>query len=308
MHPPRLVCLGNLTIDDVYLPDGRHRPNCGGGNALYSSLAARLWEPCVEMIAPVGNDFSQELFARMSKIGMKPEILPRRDIKGIHNEVFYDSSGGRRWHRFTDEKDAHALSPVPQDIPVEYLNAEFFLVSAMTLDAQADIVRWLRQNVNGKIALDIREAYMEGNKSRIIEMIKLVDIFMPSEVEAKRLSNQEDWGLVAREFASLGPSLIVIKLGEKGSLIYHADSQLKIRIPAFPGVVIDTTGAGDSFCGGFLGMYMNSPGDLKLCGRAGAVASSFAISDFGVDGLVSATHEMATHRLATWDFGSPGNP
>ena len=75
----------------------------------------------------------------------------------------------------------------------------------MTLDAQADIVRWLRQNVNGKIALDIREAYMEGNESRIIEMIKQVDIFMPSEVEAKRLSDQEDWGLVAREFAGLGP-------------------------------------------------------------------------------------------------------
>jgi len=53
---PSLVCLGNFTVDDVVLPDGRERPGCLGGDALYAGLAARLFEPAVEIVAPVGSD------------------------------------------------------------------------------------------------------------------------------------------------------------------------------------------------------------------------------------------------------------
>ena len=56
MNPPRLLCFGNLTIDEVVVPDGRVQANCTGGDCFYAAVAARLFEPAVEMVAPVGTD------------------------------------------------------------------------------------------------------------------------------------------------------------------------------------------------------------------------------------------------------------
>ena len=58
---PCLVCMGNLTIDDVYLQDGTFMPDCTGGDALYAALAAKLWEPDVQIVAPAGNDLSEQI-------------------------------------------------------------------------------------------------------------------------------------------------------------------------------------------------------------------------------------------------------
>lgn len=299
--PPSLVCLGNLTVDDVILPDGTSQPGCMGGDALYAALAARLWEPAVEMVTPVGKDLPPEVTAQIMQAGFSFAGLPQRSVPTIHNQVRYDDHGGRSWTLHTPPGDFHTLSPLPQDVPPAYLAARTFLVAAMSLDAQEQLVEWLRTHTTAIIALDVQEDYIRGNEDRLDALIRQVDVFMPSEEEVRRLVGHEDWLRAAQLWAASGPRVVVIKRGAAGSLLYDARRDHAFDTPAFPTPAVDTTGAGDAYCGGFLAMLTREPGRLDRAARAGAVSASFAIAGFGMGPLLSARPAEATERLTQWE-------
>ncbi len=300
-RPPKLVCLGRFTIDDVFLPDGAMMPNCTGGNALYASLGARLWEPATEIVVAVGNDLPESTWEQISSAGHRTDGFRNRPVNTMHNQITYDQHGGRKWTHFFTEQVSNILSPAPEDIPTEYLSAQIFLVQAMTLEAQERLIPWLREHTRGLIALDLKETMILGNEESLIKLISQVDIFMPSRDEAFLLAQSEDWLAVASKFARLGPRYVVIKRNKDGSLAYDAVNEHFVETPAYPVEVVDATGAGDAFCGGFLATFLNNAGDLKACIRAGAVSSSFAISGYGSQRLASTTPEDARLRLQTWN-------
>ncbi|MCV3768880.1 carbohydrate kinase family protein [Rhizobium sp. TRM95796] len=304
MTNPRLVCLGNLTIDDVVLPDGTERPGCTGGDALYACLAARLFEPRTEMVAPVGCDWPASISDQIRAACLSETGLSSRNILSLHNRVAYDADGGRVWTLYNGDDAFHTLSPTISDIPASYLDAEIVLILAMTLDAQIDLVAGLKDRPNRLIALDMQEDYICGNEERLRRMIGDCDIFMPSADEAQQLLGHTDWQAAARAFANLGPSIVVLKLGAEGVLVHERPTDRMIRIPPFPGSVVDTTGAGDSFCGGFLAALLQNRCDLEQAARAGAVAAAFAVSDYGADPMFRAKSDEAVERLRTWRTGS----
>lgn len=303
--PPRLVCLGNLTVDDVILPDGTARAGCMGGDALYAALAARLWEPAVEMVTPVGEDLPPEVTAQILQAGFSFAGLPRRSVPTIHNQVRYDDHGGRSWTIHTSPEHFHALSPLPRDVPPAYLAARTFLVAAMSLDAQEQLVGWLRTHTTATVALDVQEDYIKGNEDRLDALIRQVDVFMPSEEEVRRLVGHQDWLRAAQHWASGGPRVVVIKRGAAGSLVYDALREHVCETPAFPTLAVDTTGAGDAYCGGFLATLILEPDRFDRAARAGAVSASFAIAGFGMDSLLRARPAEATDRLARWEEALP---
>ena len=297
---PRLVCLGNFTLDDVVLPDGTERPGCTGGDALYATLAARPWEARTELVAPVGNDFPAGILDQMQRACLSAAGLPRRDLPTLHNRIEYFADGTRQWTLYATEDEFEALSPRSSDIPGSYGQADAFLILAMTLPAQRELVETLRKG-SATIALDPQEDYIFGNERDIRAMIGGVDIFLPSAEEVQRLLGHNDWSRAARTFADLGPLVVVVKLGAEGCLVHERESGRQTRLPAFPGVgVIDTTGAGDSFCGAFMATYLRDPARPVLAARAGAVAASFTIAGYGVDPLFNADPEAMRRRLADW--------
>lgn len=300
MTPPRLVCLGNLTIDDVVLPDGTKKPDCTGGDALYACLAARFFETASEMVAPVGSDWPKTIEDQIRKAGLSDLGLPPRDLASLHNRIDYDAHGGRVWTLFNGEEAFQILSPTPDDIPQLYRSAEAFLVLAMTLEAQIDLVAALKYDSRALVALDPQEDYIAGNEERLKALISQCDIFLPSAEEARQLLRHEDWSVAARTFADLGPDIVVVKLGPEGSLVYDRSSQREIRVPALAADVVDTTGAGDSFCGAFMAALLQENCDLEAAARAGSVAASFTVSGYGVDPLFVATSAQAKRRLADW--------
>ena len=293
---PRLVCLGNLTIDDVVLPDGRELPGCIGGDALYAALAARLWEPSAEMVAPVGPDFPPAILGRIAAAGLSAAGLAPRPQSTLHNRVAYAADGGRRWTLHSSEADFHALSPRPDDIPPPYRSAAGFLILAMTLEAQEVLVADLR-GTGAVVAIDPQEDYIAGNEARLRSLIGATDVFMPSAEEARQLLGHEDWDAAARTFAAWGPDLVVVKLGADGCLVHDRPGDRTFRVPAHPAAVVDTTGAGDSFCGGFLAALLGLGLDIETAARAGAVAASFAVEGRGAEPMFSATAVDARRRL-----------
>lgn len=294
---PRLVCLGNFTVDDVYLPDGSVTLNCMGGNALYASLGARLWEPSVQLLAPLSPDVPDSTLEAMRFAGFDPYNLPQREVPTIHNQIFYDDKGGRRWENNTSLEEFYTLSPIPGDIPPSYLEAKAFLILAMSLQAQEELVSWLREHTGAIIALDTQEDYISGNEARVKSLISKVDICLPSEIEVRYLFGRQDLLAPARELADSGPPLIVIKNGKDGALVYDHKSGDWFIQPAQTGKVVDTTGAGDAFCGGFMAAYLQNRGDLRRAARAGSISASFAVASFGMQALLNINAESVKEFL-----------
>lgn len=295
--PPRLVCFGNLTVDDLYLPDGTIRRGCVGGDALYAALGARLWEERTSMLAPVGGDLPEPVVSAMERAGVDVSAMPRRSAPTIRNQVHYASDGTRHWVLETLPEFFHELSVAPSDIPESALAAEAILLSAMSLESQEACVRFLRRESSALLALDLQEDYIPGNEHRIFDLVAQVDLFLPSEEEARRLLGRQDWPEVARWFGELGPPIVAIKFAELGSLVYSRRTDSWLRAPARHVAVVDSTGAGDGYCGGFVAMYLREPTDLLRAARAGAVSAAFAVSGYGTDGLLAATKEAALQQL-----------
>jgi sugar/nucleoside kinase (ribokinase family) len=296
-EPPRLVCLGNFTIDDVYQADGSFVPQCMGGDALYAALGARLWEPQVELLAPLGNDIPKRILEAIRAIGFNLAALPVRDIPTIHNRIFYDAMGGRRWEVLASDQAFNILSPEPGDIPGLYLMGQAILILAMTLEAQENLIGWLKTHTRAMLALDTQEDYVIGNEERVLHLISQVDVFMPSAVEVVQLIGQCEWLDAAWKFAKMGPKVVVIKCGEEGVFVLNRDTGEWFMQDPISRKVVDTTGAGDAFCGGFMAAYVQRPDDLRRAALAGSISASFAIASFGMDALLDAKPEDALLHL-----------
>lgn len=294
---PRLVCVGNLTIDDLVLPDGTTRPDCIGGDALYAALGARLWEESTQMLAPVGADLPEQVRRRILAAGFDPAGLPERAAATIRNVITYRADGSRAWQLVGSEAQFHELSVVPEDVPAAYLGARTFLVTAMSLESQETLVAWLRRHTDALIVLDLQEDYIPGNEQRVLDMVRRSHVFMPSQEEVRRLLGTQDWAAAARRFADLGPRLVVIKLGAEGALVHDAEADTDFWWPAAAAEVLDTTGAGDAYCGGFSAALTRDGDDLVTAACAGAVAASFAVAGFGNEALLRARRDEAQRLL-----------
>ena len=279
-----LVCVGNLTVDEARYGSRSVAPALGG-DAAYAALAARLFIGNVVMLAPVGHDVPAELLAKLREAGVRADDLPERDRATVRNVITYHDDGSRIWDMLSTEEDFDVLSVYPSDVPESALKADGFVLSAMSLNSQLALTPWLREHSAATLYLDLQEDYLEGNREALKAMIGCCDVFRPSEVEAVALSGTSDLTAAAQMFRAWGPSTIIIKRAEHGSLLLDGD-----RIVTVPTALIspvDSTGAGDAFCGGFAAVHL-ATGDAVRAVQAGARAAQVAISDFGIEGLVRA--------------------
>lgn len=289
-----LICLGNLTIDDVILPDLTKQLGCFGGDTIYSALGAACWSDRVGCVSPVGTDFPQEHLAHLQSSGWDTRGLPKRSIPSIRNWVIYQDDNNRKWILESNPDDFFELSPTLQDIPADYLQSSAYMILAMDLAAQETLAPNLR--MHGLVAVDPQEDYIEGNIDRILAMLKNVDIFTPSLEEVFRLLDHRDSERACHEFAACGANIVVIKMGSEGSLIYDQTRNQFWRIPIYKTKVVDTTGAGDAYCGGFMAMYVKT-GDLFQAGLAGAVSASYAVEGIGLTQMFHINKQDARSRF-----------
>ncbi len=270
------------------LPDGREQPASVGGDALYGALAARLFLPDAQMLAPVGNDLPAHVWALIDEAGLSRAGLPPRDCPTIHTRFAYQSADHRVVTLLSDEADFEVLSPRGPDIPPSFLAAPAWLVLAMTLSAQCDLVAALRAAGAPLIGLDLQEEYIAGNERAILDLVRQVHVFMPSEAEIRLLLGNGDPLSACESFAALGPRIIAIKRGAAGCFVYDARNKTHFAYPARVGKVVDTTGAGDAFCAGFMAGLSVNQDDLSNAAAQGVLAASLAVSAFGVAGLCNA--------------------
>ena len=286
-----LVCIGNLTIDEAVSPAGE-RVESVGGDALFAALAARVSGGNPTILAPLGNDAVPALLAAIRSAGTDPTALPRRDLPTVRNVVRYDEAGGRVWDLVLGDAHFEELSVHPADVSDAVLAAPGLLLCGMALHAQLELSAWLRARTPATVYFDPQEDYIAGHEAALLDAVRACDVFLPSEIEAITLAGTAELNAAAETFLGLGPQVVVIKLAAAGCLVATSERPEPTVVSADVVEPVDSTGAGDAFCGAFAAEHLRS-GDPYAAAAAGAAAARIAVGAPGIGGLLAAVTNSA---------------
>jgi sugar/nucleoside kinase (ribokinase family)/fructoselysine-6-P-deglycase FrlB-like protein len=277
--PVPVIIIGNLTIDDVIQADGSSQMGTLGGNSVHAAAAALTWVREVGVVARCGADFPVGALSRLREAGADTGGIRPVDGPTVRNWVIYEADGSRHWVYRTPRGRSAEVAPRPGDIPAAWLDrAPVVHVAAMPLAAAAGIVRSVRARAAGAvITLDTHEDWRPGDD--VLDTARLVDVFVPSRAELTELTGCEDPRQAADGLLAAGVKCVVVKLGGEGSLVARPGSP-PAWVPAAPTEVVDPTGAGDSFCGGFAAGLARGEDPVDAAWR-GAVTAAAAIGAAG---------------------------
>lgn len=278
---PTVVILGQLSIDDVVLPDGRTSMAACGGDATYAALSASIWTTPVGVVAPAGVDFPPVHLARLRELGLDLAGVKARPGPAIRYWVIYEADGRRRWLERSPGSAFVETAPVPDDVPPAFQRAGAYHIAAMPLDAVERLVvairRWAPDAV---LTLDTHEDQVAGFQDRIAALLPGVTVFIPSREEVASWFGWDDPVRAIRELGQLGQRATVIKMGADGSIVHDGLTGHLTEVGLAPGPVVDVTGAGDAFCGSLVAGLALGDDPVRAAAR-GAAGASLAIGDFG---------------------------
>ncbi|MDQ4075980.1 MAG: PfkB family carbohydrate kinase, partial [Chloroflexota bacterium] len=317
----KVVVCGGLRIDYIITATGEARLNQIGGNAIYAAVGARHWTESVHLLARAGENYPQEWLDELTGRGIGTSMVRR--LPGWHEM--------RTFYAYIDEKTRVDREPVihfqriGQPLPLElegynhslYENynpesplvlrasdvtdtlsgADAVHLAPLALRSQSELVQAFRRSGRAQITLDPGEyRHTPDTVATVKEYCSVIDAFLPSELEVRLLLGIDDPFQAAEIFAAWGASLVVIKRGPDGCLFYERDADNFTTVPAYPTRVVDVTGAGDSFGGGFA-VGLRQTGDPLQAALMGTVSASLAIEGYGALHALDTPRAEAERRL-----------
>lgn len=288
-----VVVAGGFTLDDTVLRSNEIRRRAPGGNALYAAVGAKVWSDSVGLLGVVGYDWPEEYLVLLKDKGFTTAGITRVDHPNIKMWALHEDNGGRQLIYKLDSGHNQDLDPRVEFVPDVYRQANGLHVAALPFTTQQELVSSFRSWGVGNISLDVVNipGRIDSSPYRNLEHLKGVSMFLPSLEEVHDL-----WGK-SRELSKLIQDIVVrvgletmaVKMGAQGCTVYDRARDAVWHVPIFPVEAKDTTGAGDSFCGGFLAGYEQT-GDALEAAVRGTVSASFVVQDFG------ALHALDTSR------------
>jgi len=299
MNPaPDIVFLGNLLVDDIVLRDGRTLLGEPGGAVLHAALAAALWGAGVGIGSVAGTDYPAAALDGLAARGIDLAGVRRLDRTGGRAWLLYEPGVRRTVHHL--DCPSHAdVSPSLADIPAAWSAARVFHLAPMPLARQLELAHGLTPPAGSTrlVSLDPFELVRDGTLAAWRDVLTHVDLFFVSEDEWRLTGDAE--GVFLTSLA--GPRLrhVAFKRAANGGRLLDLHGRESRTWASRSRTVIDATGAGDAFAGGFLAGLV-AHGDVGRSIEQGIVAASFAIEDWGARGLMAATPERAAERHAEW--------
>jgi sugar/nucleoside kinase (ribokinase family) len=295
-----ILAVGSIAFDSIATPAGRVE-NVLGGSATYFSLAASYFTE-VRVVAVVGDDFARDHEDVFKRRGVDTRGIERAPGKTFRWGGQYLESLNEAKTNFTELNVFERFQP---QIPPAYADSQFLFLGNIHPSLQAAV----RQKMGGVRLTggDTMNFWIQGTRQELKETLKLVDVLLINDGEAKMLAGETNLPRAALKVLAFGPQAVVIKHGEYGATIFFREGAFGIgrhpfRAPALPiDEVIDPTGAGDSFAGGFMGYIASQDKlDREVLKRAlfyGGVMGSFAVERFGTERLQSLTREEIDGRF-----------
>jgi len=274
-----LIIVGSVALDTIQTPFGR-RERVVGGSGTYCSLAASFFSP-PRIVGIVGEDFPPEMIDFFRSKGIDTAGLEIGHGKTFHWEGHYGFDPNQRE---TIKTEINVFQDFRPRLPASYRSADIVLLANIDPDLQDDVLAQVEHP--RLVAMDTMNLWISTKPEAIWRILRKVNIFFANEEEVKMLTRETNLIKAAKRTLASGPEMVVLKKGEHGALVFHRAFVFGVLGHPCEDVV-DPTGAGDSFAGGFLG-YLDktasfSRPNIRRAAIYGSVLASFAIEDLGID-------------------------
>ncbi len=284
-----ITVVGSLAFDAVKTPFGE-RERMLGGAATHFALSASLFDQ-VNVVGPVGDDFGE---AELAILATRDTNLA--DVEQVAGQTFF-WAGEYHWDMNSrDTLDTQLgvfetfepkLSPTSRAADVLFL-ANIQPALQLRVLEQMDAPRFT--------ALDSMNLWIDIARDDLIAVVQRVDCVILNDAEIRQLTGKPSLVAAAKELLAMGPSMVIAKQGEYGAVAITSDTYFSL--PAFPlETVVDPTGAGDTFAGGFVGAIATGT-DIRSAVAYGTAVASYNVEAFGTERVARLTREEVDARVA----------
>jgi sugar/nucleoside kinase (ribokinase family) len=276
-----LLAVGTLAFDSIETPFEK-RGDVLGGSATHFAHAARLFGP-VELVGVVGTDFPDHTLRAFAELGIGVrgvEIAPGRTFRWSGR---YEAD----WNtRHTLDTQLNVFEHFDPKVPSALRSARFLFLA----NAQPAVqMRALEQVRSPELVVaDTMNLWIDTKLGELETLLRRIHGLVLNEEEARMLTGRRNLFQAARILLEKGPRFVILKKGEHGAFLLGRE--VRFALPAYPVEdVVDPTGAGDSFAGGFMGYLAAErslePAALRRAMLYGTVTASYCVEGFGVEGL-----------------------
>ncbi|MFO7768291.1 MAG: PfkB family carbohydrate kinase [bacterium] len=288
-----LLVVGSAALDTLETPFGKAEDALGGSAVYFSVASSALTD--VRLVAVVGEDFPTE---HIETLAGRPI-----DLTGLERAEGCTFRWSGRYgfdlnQAITLDTQLNVFEKFDPQLPESYADSEFVFLANIHPSLQLKVLEQVPEaEFTGA---DTMNFWIEGNRAELEEVFRRVDCVTINEAEARQFADEPNLYRAIRRIAELGPSYVVIKRGEYGSLLWHEGEVF--FAPAYPlEEVFDPTGAGDSFAGGLFG-YLAATGRVdSLAVRqgvvVGSVLASFNVQDFSLKRLLTVDRVQIAERM-----------
>ena len=288
-----VVVVGSIAFDAVKTPFGE-RERTLGGSAVHFSLAASYFSD-VRVVGPVGDDFGEGEYEVLRGRGVNTD-----DIEHVEGGKTFFWAGEYEWNvniRHTLDTQLNVFGEFQPKLSDGAKQADVLFLA----NIQPDLQREVREQCSAKVAgLDSMNYWIESARESLVRTIGGVDLVLMNDDEVRQLTEEPTLLLAARKIMELGPRVVVVKQGEYGASLFTEDGFFSL--PSFPlEKVVDPTGAGDSFAGGFFGYLDSQSGatddaTLRRAMTYGSAVASYWVEEFGCERAEHLTRDEIDDR------------
>ncbi len=280
-----LLVVGSVALDSLETPSGR-RDDVLGGSASYISTCASFFQPA-RVVAVVGEDFPAEHVQFLASRGSDLAGLVRRPGRTFRWKGRYEADLNTA---HTLETQLNVFAEFRPELPEAYCDSEYVFLGNIDPDLQRRVLEQVRRP--RFVGCDTMNYWISSKRESLLRTLQRVDMLFVNDAEVRQLAGEQNVVKAARAVLRMGPRALVVKRGEHGALLFSADGPFASAAVPLEAVV-DPTGAGDSFAGGFMGYLARGrseePAALRRAIVVGSVLASFAVEQFSLDRLRTLT-------------------
>jgi len=272
-----ILVVGTVAFDAIETPFGK-TDKIVGGAATYICLSSSFFNNKLNLVSVVGEDFPSSAIQMLKN--------KKVDTKGLQikkGEKTFFWSG--KYHNDMNTRDTidtqlNVLETFDPIVPDEFKDSEFLMLGNLMPSVQKKVLDQMTKRPK-LIVLDTMNFWMDLFMDDLKEALKEVDVLTINDEEARQLSGEHSLVKAAKVILAMGPKYLIIKKGEHGALLFNKTEVF--FAPALPlEEVVDPTGAGDSFAGGFIG-YLAKTNDISFDNMKRAVINGSAMASFCVE-------------------------
>ena len=288
------LVVGSIGLDSIETPRGRVT-DVLGGSAVYFAWAASAFGP-VRLVGAVGEDFTPEALEPLGARGV--------DLRGVSADPgrtfrWAGRYGANPNQRETLTTELGVFEHFRPELPLEYRDSRFIFLANIDPSLQLSVLEQIGEPE--LVALDTMDFWIASKPDELRRALARAQVVVINDAELRQLADEVHLIGAARRVLEMGPEAVVTKKGEHGAMLVTRDSCF--LAPAYPTEsVMDPTGAGDTFAGGFMGYLARAArideAAMRTAVLMGTVLASFCVESFGIDRLARLTPDQPRARLA----------